>query len=124
MKKFMLFLALLFAIPAFAQAASPSLYADESDQFDTASLTVNAGAPITCLKVPNVAVKNIQCPLSSIAVPGVYTLVVTATRNANIVNTGPGAATVTQGSSGVSAPFQYTLGSAVVATPKNPSVGP
>lgn len=123
MKKFLLLLALLFTVPAFAQAASPFLYADESSAFDTAQFTANGGAPVTCLKVPAVTVKNIKCPLSGISAPGTYTLVVTATQNASIVTTPTGAVN-NVGGSGVSAPFQYTLGSAVVATPTNPSVGP
>lgn len=122
MKKIILLAAMFISTMAAAQAAGPSLYANETSAIDTATLSVNGAGAIPCVLGVN-ANGNIKCPLDSVAAPGTYTLLITVTKAGTIVNTGTGA-TNSAGGSGVSAPFSYTNNSVTVAAPGNPKVAP
>lgn len=81
--------ALLFACSmaaCSAAMAAPTLTADPYPttvtQPDTASFTVNGGAPIACTLPVSAAGKTPTCDLASITVPGTYTLVMTVTKAA------------------------------------------
>ena len=106
--------------------AAPFLYADPypstATQPDSASLSVNGGAPISCLLEMVTGGKRPKCDLASITSPGTYTLVMTVSVAGGIVN-GTNTATNTQAGSASSAPFSYTLKGGSVATPVL-SVGP
>lgn len=102
-----------------AQAA-PRLLADPYPatgvQPDTAAVTINGGAPLACTLVAVTGGLQPQCDLVSITNPGTYTLVMTVTKAASIVNT-PGGAVNSPGGSASSAPFSYRLQAAGVAGP-------
>lgn len=101
--------------------AAPTLTADPYPDTgvvpDTATLTVNGGVPISCT-LPTVAGgKQPTCDLASVTAPGVYTLVLTVTKNPSTVMTGPNAGTTDPGGSASSAPFVWTRRAAGVGTP-------
>lgn len=78
--------------------------------------TVNGGPPIACALPAVTGGWQPTCSLTSITLPGTYTLVMTVTTNTNCINT-LDAADCTGAGSASSAPFTYTWRDAVVPTP-------
>ena len=111
---------LAFALATFGVQAAPFLYADPYPstgvQPDAASFTVNGGAPIACQIAAVSGAVQPKCDLGTITTPGTYTLVMTVSKAAGIVNT-PGGATNTSGGSASSIPFAYKLLAGSVPTP-------
>ena len=101
-------------------SAAPFLYADPypvtAVQPDAASLTINGNAPSPCVLETVTAGIRPKCDLAGITAPGTYTLVLTVSKAASIVNT-TGGATNTTGSSASSVPFSYRLVTAPVTGP-------
>lgn len=112
-------LAALLLISTATQAA-PFLLADpypaSAPQPDSASFTVNGGAPVACQLVTVAGGVQPKCDLASITAPGTYTLVMTVSRAGGIVN-GPNGATNTAAGSASSSPFAYRLLVGNVPTP-------
>ena len=113
-------IALALTTASFTASAAPFLYADPyaatGVQPDTASLTVNGGAPIQCQLMTVTAGLQPKCDLGSITTVGTYTLVMTVAKAASITNT-TGGATNTGGGTASSAPFSYVLRSGNVSAP-------
>lgn len=125
MKKLVFAWLLALAGMAHAQAAGPYVYATEAAAIDTATLSVNGAGAIACDlgTFPASTGSNIRCPLTSLTVPGVYTLAIKVVQNPGTTVTGSNSATTNPGGSAVSAPFAWTLNSAVVGTPGQLKVG-
>ena len=119
-------LALFLALFAFAAQAAPFLYSEAypatGAQPDAATVTINGGAPVTCTVQTVTAGKQPKCDLASITSPGTYTLVLTVTKAAGIVNT-TGGATNDPGGSASSSPFAYVLRGSFAPT-VTPTVAP
>lgn len=117
MKRHLIAIAAL--VPAMVSAA-PFLYADpyppSATQPDAARFTVNGAAPIQCVLEAVTGGVRPKCDLASITAPGTYTLVMTVSRAAGIVNT-TGGATNDPGGSAPSDPFTYVLRAGSVAKP-------
>lgn len=108
----------LTAVAGIAQAA-PNLTSTPyaaADAPDAASFTVNGGAPISCALPNTAAGVTPTCNLGSITTPGVYTLVMTVTRNAACTNTTNAGSCGTAGTAS-SPPFAYTLRNGSVSAP-------
>jgi hypothetical protein len=101
--------------------AAPTLTADAmpatGPQPSTAAITVNGSAGPACT-LPKAADGSVMatCDLAALAVPGVYTIVMTYTYTAGCVNTA-NAATCTQGGVASSAPFVLTRSAPPAAGP-------
>lgn len=117
--------------PLFAQGA-PFLLADAYPpdsatalQPDSASITINGGAPIACalLSVTTPANgKRPVCDLASVTSSGTYAVVLTVSRAPSCVNTGPNAGECTPGGSAATGPFAYMRKSGTVGAPQSPQL--
>lgn len=113
--------AALAAMLASAAHAAPTLTADPYPstgvQPDSASVTINGGAPVACTLVTNAQGGKVPtCDLASIASAGTYTLVLTVTKAASCTS-GTNSADCTAGGSASSPPFSYRLVGGSVAAP-------
>jgi hypothetical protein len=108
MKKPLALLALLVALPAAAVDLYAQVYPPTGVQPSSAGLTINGGAVQACQMLTVTGGVQPKCSLSSITTPGTYTLVMTVSTAASIVN-GDNTATNTIGGSASSAPFAYLL---------------
>lgn len=91
-------------------------YPSTVTQPDGASYTINGGTPVACTIETVAGGVQPKCDLAGITAAGTYTLVMTVTRSANIVN-GTNTGTVTQAGSASSVPFSYVLRSGAVTGP-------
>lgn len=117
MTRWSLFLsALLLSVSAHA---APFLYADPystTNAPDSATFTVNGGTPQPCELITVQGGIRPKCDLGGITAAGTYTLVMTVSRAASIVN-GTNTATNTAAGSASSANFTYVLRTEAVGGP-------
>lgn len=105
------------ALASSAALAAPTLTANPYAKAPAAiTLTVDGGAPIACTLVQIAGGWQPTCDLASITAPGTYTLVMTATSNAECINT-LNAADCSGAGSASSAPFAYTWRGSSVPAP-------
>jgi hypothetical protein len=120
-------IALLASLMPIAVSAAPHLfsapYKAPATIPDSATLTINGGAPIACELTSTDEGVVPRCDLSSIKTSGTYTLVMTVCKASEIIND-PNAATNTVGGCVSSANFRYELRTGAVPTPPVLSVGP
>jgi hypothetical protein len=113
MKRFAL--TLVLAVVAAAALAGPTAtvvppYAAGSVQPTAASITANGGAPIACTVVKDAAgAATPTCDLSSLAVPGTYTLILSVSNVADCVVDTTGATTCYTGGVSASQPQSLVL---------------
>ncbi len=116
-------LAALLSLISGAALAAPTLIADPypaaAVQPDSASFTVNGGAPIACTLPTVTGGLQPTCDLASLATPGTYTLVMTVTKAA-----GCAGASCWPAGSASSSPFAYTRLAAGVTAPAALKVAP
>ena len=105
--------------------AAPTLTADpypaSETQPDSASLTINGGAPIACTLPTVPAGKVPTCDLASVMAAGTYTLVLTVTKAAGCAPTGD---ECWSAGSAPSAPFVYKWRASGASAPTALRVAP
>ena len=126
------YVAVALSVLALSAQASPFLLADAYPpdsatalQPDSASITINGGAPIACalLSVTTPANgKRPVCDLASVTSSGAYAVVLTVSRAPSCVNTGPNAGECTPGGSAATGPFAYMRKSGTVGAPQSPQL--
>lgn len=118
-------LILIACLACGSATAAPTLTADPYPttvvQPDSASFTVNGGAPIACTLPVSAAGKTPTCDLASITVPGTYTLVMKVTKAAGC--NAEGNECWPEGSAS-SAPFVYKWRASGASAPAGLRVAP
>lgn len=114
-------LILIAVLACSAAIAAPTLvaapYAVGPDQPETASLSVDGGAPIACtLKLAAGGTLQPMCDLASITAPGTYKLVLSVSNKSTLINE-TGGGTYVAGGTTEAAPFMYVFRRGVAAPP-------
>lgn len=108
-------------------AAPPTKVVNEKQykvgEIDVVTLTINGGAPFSCTITPNATDSTYTDQTCSIVgklpTPGLYTFIMTVTRNESLITTPGVSASYVPAGSASSAPFTYTLGDSVIGSPSN-----